>query len=148
MKEDKSELRYEEIWNKTLKKNEKIEYEFTIALIIVCLGSALGACFLFFEIYIAAPLLFYYGFYLRAANAYAFTNARVLVQKGWLSTNMISVDYSKITDVRIKESIIEKLFLGTGTIIINTAGSSASEIIMKSIKSPYELRKKLDSLMD
>jgi membrane protein YdbS with pleckstrin-like domain len=69
------------------------------------------------------PALFYYGFYLRVARAYALTNERVLVRKGWLSTNTVRVDYHKITDVAVSEDCFERLFAtNTGTLSVNTAG--------------------------
>lgn len=90
--------------------------------------------------------LFYYGFYLKTANAYAFTNKRVLFHKSWLSTHTTSVDYSKITDVYVQEPFLERILTRTGHIAINTGGTNLHEIVLKNVESPYELKKKLDTL--
>ena len=53
---------------------------------------------------------FFYGFYFKIANAYAFTDHRVLAHRGWLSTNLVSIDYSKITNVTVEEPFFTKIF--------------------------------------
>ncbi|MEI6597334.1 MAG: PH domain-containing protein [bacterium] len=93
-------------------------------------------------------VFFYFGFYLKAANAYAFTNKRVLIHQGWLSTHMISVDYSKITDVHIRESFFAKIITHTGNIAIITAGTTRDQIILGNVNEPYEIKKRLDALKD
>jgi uncharacterized membrane protein YdbT with pleckstrin-like domain len=90
----------------------------------------------------------YYKFYLPISNAYAFTNKRVLIHRGWLSTNTKSVDYSKITDIHIVEPFIDRIIFHTGHIAIITAGSTNAQIVLKNIESPYEVKKKLDTLRD
>jgi len=92
--------------------------------------------------------LFYYLFYLRVANIYAFTNKRIIIHKGWLSTSLISVEYNRITDVTVREKFIEKLLTNTGDLLIDTAGTSTMEIVLSCVSAPYEKRKKLDQIMD
>jgi uncharacterized membrane protein YdbT with pleckstrin-like domain len=148
-------MNYEKIWNKTLSSDEKVEYEFSIGnryrkfgLII---WGIISLPFLFaygFGILIFLIALFYYGFYLKVANAYAFTNKRVLIHRGWLSTNTTSIDYSKITDVHIQEPFFDRLITHTGHMAIDTAGTTLQEVILKHIESPYEVKKKLDALKD
>ena len=146
---------YEKIWGKTLGSDEKVEFEFSIgsryiklgliawAIISLPLLAAFGFGILTFLI-----ALFYFGFYLKKANAYAFTNKRVLIHKGWLSTQLTSIDYSKITDVFVQEPFFDRVITHTGHIAINTAGTTLHEGILKHIESPYELKRKLDSLKD
>ena len=148
-------MEYGKIWNRTLGADEKIEFEFSIgrgyvkfgliawAIISVPLLILFGLGILTFLI-----ALFYFGFYLKKANAYAFTNKRVLIHKGWLSTQLTSIDYSKITDVLVQEPFFDRVITHTGHIAINTAGTTLHEGILKHIESPYELKKKLDSLKD
>lgn len=150
-------MKYENIWNKTLGSDEKVKFEFSIGdryikyhlifwgVISLLFLLAMGLGILTF---LALVALFYYGFYLKVANAYAFTNKRVLIHKGWLSTHTISVDYSKITDVHIEEPFIDRVITHTGHIAINTAGTTLHEIVLKHVESPYEIKKKLDSLKD
>jgi uncharacterized membrane protein YdbT with pleckstrin-like domain len=150
-------MNYEKIWNKTLSPDEKVEYEFSIGnryrKFFLIIWGIISLPFLFaydyrFGILIFLIALFYYGFYLKVANAYAFTNKRVLIHRGWLSTNTTSIDYSKITDVYIQEPFFDRLITHTGHIAINTAGTTLYEVILKHIESPYEVKKKLDALKD
>lgn len=89
---------------------------------------------------------FYYAFYLKVANAYAFSGDRVLIHKGWLSTKLISTEYQKITNVTVHDPFISRIITKTGTLVIDTAGTSGKEIQLTRIERPYEVKKKLDEL--
>ncbi len=89
---------------------------------------------------------FFFLFYLAVANAYAFTNKRVLMHRGWLSTDTISIDYSTITDIRIIEPFFNRILTGSGHLFIDTAGTTWQEIKLIHIASPYETKKKLDEI--
>jgi uncharacterized membrane protein YdbT with pleckstrin-like domain len=147
-------MEYEKIWRKTLASEEEIKYEFSIGkryryfwlilwglvgLILIFALAPIGILLLLFA-------LFYFGWYLKMANAYAFTNKRILVHKGWLSTHLISIDYDKITDVSVKEPILDRLITKTGHLAINTAGTGFHEVILIHIETPYEIKKKLDEI--
>lgn len=149
-------MKYEKIWNKALAPDEKIEYEFSMGgrylNITLLLLTILVLPFLFFESNSALLLLllvwFYFGFYAERANAYALSNRRILVHRGWLSSNLTSVDYAKITDINVGEPFIERILFNTGYITINTAGTSQEEIVLDHIEAPYEIKKKIDILKD
>jgi len=148
-------MNYEKIWQKTLSGDEKVEYEFSVGDRYIKFGliiwGIISLPFLFakgFGIFIFLIALFYYAFYLKAANAYAFTNKRVLIHRGWLSTHTISVDYSKITDIHIREPFFDRIITHTGNIAVITAGSTADQIVLQHINAPYEVKKKLDLLKD
>jgi twitching motility protein PilT len=81
-------------------------------------------------------------------NIYAFTNKRVLIHRGWLSTNLISVDYHKITDIYVKEGFLQRILFKSGTIAIDTAGTGGKEITLSNVANPYKLKKLLDGLKD
>jgi uncharacterized membrane protein YdbT with pleckstrin-like domain len=143
------------IWDKTLSDNEKVEFEFSIGkrYIKTCLiiwGIISFPLLFSFGLGIITFLsaLFYYGYYLKISNAYAFTNKRVLIHRGWLSTRTTSIDYQKITDVHIQEPFFDRVITHTGSIAINTAGSGGLEVILRNVESPYEIKKRLDSLKD
>lgn len=147
-------MQHSKIWDKILNSDEKVAYEFSIAkeyrlfwIIVFCLigilfivGGMIGT-----GIFIILITLFYTGFYLKKSNVYAFTNRRVVVHRGWLSTKMISVEYDKITDVKVSESFLGRFLTSSGTLIINTAGSIRDEIVLNNVPSPYEIKKKLDN---
>ncbi|MDA3802564.1 MAG: PH domain-containing protein [Patescibacteria group bacterium] len=99
-------------------------------------------------IFIIIPLiLFYYLFYLKVSNEFVFTTDRVLIKKGWIGTKTISAKFSRITDVNVSQSLIERI-LKTGTISINTAGSEGYEVILKHVATPYNLKKDLHNLKE
>lgn len=142
------------VWNRVLAPNEEIKFEFS-------LGSRYLALARNSWIVLGIPLLLLYGlgiifiivgfgwgWYLRRAHNFAFTDKRILILKGWLSTHLISVDYNKITDVRVEEPLFERVFFKTGRLIINTAGTDVPEIKLINIESPYEIKKKLDTIRE
>lgn len=149
---------YKEIWDKLLNSGEKLKYQFsvgdrytTVGLImwgIVALIFILTKVMWIIGLIILIIAAFYYKFYLTAANVYAFTDRRVLIHKGWLSTHTISVDYPKITDIHIIEPFFDRVVTHTGHIAIITAGSTRDQIILQHIEAPYEVKKKLDALKD
>lgn len=152
-------MQYEKIWKKVLNPDEKVEYEFSIGnrykmfyLILCCI---IGVILLFSSSYfigiiIIGAAIFHFVFYLKWANAYAFTNKRIVIYRGWLSTELTSIDYDKITDVIVEEPIVDKLITSTGHLIINTAGAGFSELKqnqkLEHIENPYETKKKLDEI--
>ncbi|MHB1086227.1 MAG: PH domain-containing protein [Minisyncoccota bacterium] len=149
-------MHYDHIWKKTLGPTESVKYEFTVGkryrkslLITWCV---IGGLFVLtiagapFGLFIMALAAFYYGFYLKTANAYAFTDNRVLVHRGWLSTKLITTEYQKITDVTVLEPFFSRVFFHSGSLAINTAGTSSEEIVLKNVENPYEIKKKLDEL--
>jgi len=144
---------YQKIWAKVLSSDEETKYEFGISgnyirfvliiwgIISVPFLPAMGLGIIIFLI-----AYFYYAFYLRASNAYAFTNKRVLIHNGWLATSLKSIDYSKITDMKIDEGFFERIFYKTGSITINTAGTGVAEVILRHIDRPYEVKKQLEKI--
>lgn len=147
-------MEYEQVWKKVLRNDEEVKFEFSVGkkyrMFYLILLSVLASPFLIgtpvFGIILIGIVLFYFGFYLKTANAYAITNKRVLIHRGWLSTSAISIEFDKITDVSITEPFIERLVTKSGNIAINTAGSGTKEVILKHVQTPYEVRKQLDSI--
>lgn len=149
----KNNLKYQQIWDKVLSTGENLKYEFSVSDSF--LKFALIANILF-----SIPFMFLGGigfiwlgislfvclYYMKVANAYAFTDKRVLIHTGWLNTNLTSVDFNKITDVYVRQRFLDKLIIKSGDLAINTAGTNHKEIILKNIANPYEVKKILDSL--
>ena len=143
------------VWEKTLSNDEKVEFEFSIGkgyakawLIVWGIISLVFLPLFGLGVFIFLIALFYLKYYLKVSNAYAFTNKRVLIHRGWLSTHTTSIDYSKITDVHIREPFFDRVIAHTGSIAINTAGSGNLEVILRNVEAPYEIKKRLDSLKD
>lgn len=154
---DSKTMRYGKIWEKVLSEGESVEFEFTIGHGYVVAGlvtwGLLGLCLLAFKpvawlgTIILILALFRHLFYLKRANVFAFTNRHVLVHRGWLSTNTISVDYQKITDVHVGEPFLDRIITHTGSLAVITAGTTADQIVLRHISEPYEVKKKLDALI-
>lgn len=142
-------MTYEHIWKKVLNENEQIQYEFSVGpryrWVGIITGCIIGLIAFPLAIFIIPAFCFVYGFYLKAANAYAFTDKRALIHTGWLSTKTITIDYNKITDVKVIEPFFERIICHTGSLTINTAGLS-DDIVFRHIARPYETKKKLDEL--
>ncbi|RJQ35552.1 PH domain-containing protein [Candidatus Parcubacteria bacterium] len=144
---------YQKIWAKVLAANEETKYEFTISgkyirFVLIVWGVISAFLLLAMGLGIITFLIayFYYNFYLRRANIYAFTNKRVLIHKGWLSTSLKSIDYDKITDLSVDQGFFERTFYKTGSITINTAGTGLPEVILRHIDQPYEIKKQLEKI--
>lgn len=137
-------------WQKILSKDEEVREEFSISdRYIKIWGTILTIITLpAFMLGIPFIMAFYFFFYLRKANIYAFTNKRVLIHKGWLSTSLVSIDYHKITDIYVSEGIFQKILTKSGTIAIDTAGTGGEEIVLNNVANPYKLKKLLDELKD
>lgn len=145
-----------------LGEGERIECEFSlsprylnfnlltwsvIGFVVLFLG------FIFLPLYFVGVAIFiagffHFGLYLRWANMFAFTNKRILIHRGWLSTSMMSIDYSQVTEVEARQGFIEKLMYHSGTLMINTAGSSDQEAVITNIPDPYTLKQQLTDLME
>jgi len=146
-------MKYGNIWQKVLKPEEKVIEEFTLGkryiLLIQIFLAIFGLIYLPFLwlfsviFFLLIPLV---SWYLRKANVYAFSDKRVLIHRGWPSTHLISIDYDKITDITVEEPFLERLVCKTGHLAINTAGTGFQEVILKHIGSPYEIKKRLDSI--
>ncbi|PIP17828.1 MAG: hypothetical protein COX43_02160 [Parcubacteria group bacterium CG23_combo_of_CG06-09_8_20_14_all_35_9] len=143
-------------WEKVLSPQEKILFEFGIGkyyrIFLMFCGIFLGPLLLLFfdtGIGILVGLSFIlYSLYLNIAYLYAFTDKRVLVHQGWLITHLISIDYGKITDVRVREHFFQKFLFSTGSLTMNTAGTKWKEVTLLDIESPYEIKKKLDEIRE
>lgn len=149
---------YTKIWKKTLAPGEKVEYEFSVgkkyAKYSMTLGCLAGIALLFTLEYFVGVLVIiasvvYFNYFLKLTNAYAFTNKRVILYRGWIASNLISIDYTKITDVIVDQSVYGKI-TNSGNLIVNTAGELFKNLKEKQkieyIDDPYEAKKKLDQI--
>ncbi len=146
-------MTYERIWQKVLGPGEVVQHEFSISkryrMINMIVWLVIGVACIFFPpaaIPIIAFALIYFGWYLKIANAYAFTDHRVLIHTGWLSTKLISTDYSKSTAVTVHAPVLSRIGFHTGSIKIDSAGTNRDNLVLKNIEHPYEVKKKLDEM--
>lgn len=71
---------------------------------------------------------------------YAVTDKRTMTREGILNKHFVTVDYRSITDVAVRETILERIFTRTGTIDVNTAGGHHVELKLRHVARPMALR--------
>lgn len=82
------------------------------------------------------------------ANRYLLTTRRVVIKKGLFSVKLTAALFDKITHLEVDQSIIDRLLLHHGTIIVNTAGLNKGEIILRFVDYPLELKNLLERLIN
>lgn len=82
------------------------------------------------------------------ANRYLLTTRRVIIKKGLFSVKLTTALFDKITNLVVDQSIIDRLLLHHGTIVVNTAGVSKGEIILRYVDYPMELKNLLERLIN
>ncbi|HET7215941.1 MAG TPA: PH domain-containing protein [Terriglobia bacterium] len=146
-------MEYTGIWEKVLNSDEMPEFVFSVgdryckAHLIVWGVISLPLLTVYgFGIIVFLVAYFYYGFYLKRANAFAFTNRRILVHRGWLSTGLRSIDYHQIVEVSVSERFFQRVITRSGNLGIKAAGQASHDVVLADIGSPYDVKKKLDEL--
>src|SRR3989344_4307215 len=154
-----------ELWTKMIGEGERIIYEFTlgsrwrklriatVSVPLLAVAIALGIVAGFdtpwftmatgFWLILTAGMVLYYEFYVPASHSYALTNKRIIIHLGWLNTHTTSIEYTKITDTSITQSFVDRILTNTGTIHVNTAGTSGHEVVLTHIENPFEVKRKL-----
>lgn len=82
------------------------------------------------------------------ANRYLLTTRRIVIKKGLFSVKLTAALFDKITNLVVDQSIIDRLLLHHGTIVVNTAGVSKGEIVLKYVDYPLELKNLLERLIN
>lgn len=92
-------------------------------------------------VFIILPIIIIYNaWYIKISNEFILTDKRLIVKRGWLNTHIKTIYYNRITDMSIRQTLLEKI-IKTGTLSISTAGSDGYEAILLHIKSPYKIKK-------
>lgn len=82
------------------------------------------------------------------ANRYLLTTRRVIIKKGIFGVKLSTTLFDKITHLEVDQSIVDRMLLHHGSIIINTAGMNKGEIILKYVDYPLELKNLLERLIN
>ncbi|MBI2196197.1 PH domain-containing protein [Candidatus Daviesbacteria bacterium] len=82
------------------------------------------------------------------SNRYLLTTRRVIIKKGFFSVKLTAALFDKITHLEVGQSIIDRLLMHQGTIIVNTAGLNKGEIMLKYVDYPLELKNLLERLIN
>lgn len=82
------------------------------------------------------------------SNRYLLTTRRVIIKKGIFGVKVSATLFDKITHLEVDQSIIDRLFLHHGNIIISAAGMNKGEINLKYVDYPLELKNLLERLIN
>lgn len=87
-------------------------------------------------------------YHLYHANRYLLTTRRVIIKTGIFSVKLTTTLYDKITHIEVDQTILDRLLLHHGKIIVNTAGMNKTEIILENVDYPMELKNLLERLIN
>lgn len=82
------------------------------------------------------------------ANRYLLTTRRVIIKKGVFGVKLTAALFDKITHLEVDQSIVDRLLMHHGNIIVNTAGLNKGEIVLKFVDYPLELKNLLERLIN
>jgi membrane protein YdbS with pleckstrin-like domain len=82
------------------------------------------------------------------AHRYFLTTRRVIMKNGLLSVRLTSALYDKITHIEVDQSLFDRLIMGHGHLILNTAGMHKDELRLKNIDSPIEFKNIMERLIN
>lgn len=82
------------------------------------------------------------------ANRYLLTTRRVIIKKGLFAVKLTAALFDKITHLEVDQGILDRLLLHHGTIIINTAGQTRNEMVIRYVDYPLELKNLLERLIN
>ena len=82
------------------------------------------------------------------SNRYLLTTRRVIIKKGIFGVKVSATLFDKITHLEVDQSIIDRLLLHHGNIIISAAGMNKGEITLKFVDYPLELKNLLERLIN
>lgn len=136
-------------------RNKFIMYTLFPGLLLFGLGLGLGwllgvgkiwaLVLAFFGMFMAAILKTMHIFH---SNRYLLTTRRVIIKQGVFGVKLTATLFDKITHLEVDQSIMDRLLLHHGTIIINTAGMNKGEISLRFVDYPLELKNLLERLIN
>lgn len=75
------------------------------------------------------------GYFNLKATEYRFKPKQLEYREGFFNIRQSNVSYDRITDLSLRQPVTQRLF-GTGTILVNTAGSDGKELRIAYINNP------------
>lgn len=81
----------------------------------------------------------------RTVNTLIIGDSKVTLSSGFLSVHTVSVYYSEITDIKISQTLWERI-LNYGKIYVNTPGHSDYKLVERDIPSPHKVRDMIEQV--
>ncbi len=146
--------RHERYWQRFLLPGESVIHTFGVSGVYVflfwvlpmllLLGGAvmIGLSNIVLGVMLVVPVLglLVPALYLTYFVHYAITDRRTMMREGILNKHFVTVDYRSITDVTVRESLLERIFTRTGSIGVNTAGSNRVELGLRHVARPMAIK--------
>jgi membrane protein YdbS with pleckstrin-like domain len=139
-------------WNQIISKEEKKELEFgisiTYATLLLLFTSITGIIIVFSNIIIGLAIVILgviYFWYLAKGKHFLLTDNRIILVDVFVGREVISVDYSQITDIELEQSPFDQMG-GWGTLSINTAGTHSPTIKITPVNNPQKIKQELDNI--
>ncbi len=82
------------------------------------------------------------------AHRYLLTTRRLIVKNGLFAVRLTSALYDKITHIEVDQSLMDRMIMHHGTVIVHTAGMSKDEINVEFIEGPIEFKNILERLIN
>lgn len=126
-------------------------------LIFILLGAGLGKVFdsnsisslsygLIVGLILASIVAFAQTKLIDLSNLYLLSSKRLIIKKGFISSNLTSIYFDKIIHLEISQNIVESLF-HYGKLIIGTAGGNKTKVEIANVGYPIEFRNILEKLV-
>lgn len=80
-------------------------------------------------------------------TSYYVEDDRLMIQEGLLNTTLEETLLYRIIDISFRQTLAGKIF-GTGDVILKTKADASSEIVLKNIAKPLEVRKMFSKLVE
>lgn len=82
------------------------------------------------------------------SHRYLLTTRRVMIKSGFFAVKLSSALYDKITHIEVEQGLWDRLVMGHGDIIVNTAGAARDELVLVNVESPIEFKNILERLIN
>jgi membrane protein YdbS with pleckstrin-like domain len=101
-----------------------------------------------FGLILACIVAFIKSVHLYHSHRYLLTTRRVIIKNGFFAVKLITALYDKITHIEVDQSLMDRMVMKHGNIIINTAGGNKDEIKLLYIDNPIEFKNMLERLIN
>lgn len=130
--------------------NYLFSFYFFLAIFLSFLSLKINIFFIKTFFFFLSFLFLIFGFfkkwYLKKYYQYFLTKKRIISLTGILKKELVSIEFTKITDMKIEQGFWEKILFNSGKIIIETAGKERPELILEKIEDPFLVKKKIDEI--
>ncbi len=82
------------------------------------------------------------------SHRYLLTTRRVIIKNGFFAVKLITALYDKITHIEVDQSLVDRMIMKHGNIIINTAGGNKDELRLDYVDKPIEFKNMLERLIN